>query len=145
MFIVAMSAVSGFSVGFVTLPHQEYVAACVPMKYRGRLAGYGWSIGSGLAIISNTLAGWILLRLAKPEAYGYLYVMTWLFCQMGFVLALFGKERPTPVEKSPKPWSKAMIKAAIFWKKWKFSAATSIRPSSLSWPMSIKPIWPMLA
>ena len=113
IFIVVMSAISGLSAGFVTLPHQEYIAACIPMSYRGRLSGYGGSLGSGLAIISNILAGWILLRLAKPEAYGYLYVMTWFFCQAGYILALFARERRSPVEKSPKPWSKTMIKVAL--------------------------------
>ena len=112
VFILLMSVINGLAAGFVTLPHQEYIAACIPMSHRGRLSGYGNSLGSGLAVISNALAGWVLLVVAKPEAYGYLYVMTWFICQVGFIFALFARERPTPVEKSPKPWSKSMIKAA---------------------------------
>ena len=33
--------------------------------------------------------------------------------QSGYIAAIFAKERRTPVELSPKPWSKAMLKA--FW------------------------------
>lgn len=112
-FVVAMNCVSGFFAGFVTLPHQEYVAACVPMSHRGRLNGYSNATGSGLALISNALAGWILLTMAKPMAFGWLYVMTWLICQGGYVLALLGREQRTPVERAPKPWSKEMVLSAL--------------------------------
>lgn len=112
-YIIVMNCISGFFAGFVTLPHQEYIAACVPMSHRGRLAGYSNGIGSVLALVSNSVAGWILYTMAKPGAFGWLYVMTWIICQSGYILALFGRERRTPVEKSPKPWSKAMIGAAL--------------------------------
>jgi MFS family permease len=111
--VMILTAANWFFGGFVTLPHNEYIAGCVPMSHRGRFAGYSYSVGSGAGLASNALAGWILLRVLKPAAFGYLYIMTWLICQSGYILALFGRERPSPVEKSPNPWSKQMIKAAV--------------------------------
>lgn len=112
-FILIANGVSGLAAGFVTLPHQEYIAACIPMSHRGRLSGYGNALGSGLAVISNSIAIWMLMHLKQPGSYGYLYVMTWAICQGGYIVSLFARERPTPVEKSPKPWSKTMISRAI--------------------------------
>ncbi|MBI2843871.1 MAG: MFS transporter [Armatimonadetes bacterium] len=112
-FVVVMSGVNWFFAGFVSLPHNEYAAACIPMSHRGRFAGYSHTIGAIAGLLSNAVGGLILLQVAKPMAYGYLHVMTWFICQCGYILALFGRERPTPVEKAPKPWSKSMIKAAV--------------------------------
>lgn len=111
-FVVAMSAANWFFAGFVTLAHNEYVAACMPMSHRGRLAGYSYTAGGAAGTISAAIGGIILLRVAKPMSFGYLYLMMWLICQSGYILALFGRERPTPIEKAPKPWSRAMLRAA---------------------------------
>jgi hypothetical protein len=112
-YVLAMNCLSGVFAGFVTLPHQEYVAACVPMSHRGRLSGYSNATGSAIAIVSNVLAGWILLSLAKPMAFGWMYLMTWLICQSGYLFALFGRERRTPVEDAPAPWSRPMVLAVL--------------------------------
>ncbi len=112
-FIIIMHAISGFFAGFVTLPHHEYVAACIPMSHRGRLSGYSNTAGGVLALASNVLAGWMLYNLSKPGAFGWLYLMTWFICQAGYFLALFGREQRTPVEDAPPPWSKSMIKAVV--------------------------------
>lgn len=98
--------------GFVGLPHQEYIVACIPMSHRGRYTGYSYSIGSTLSIVTMAIGGWILFTVAKPAGYGYLFLLVWFFCQAGYLMALFGRERPTPIEKAPKPWSKAMLAAA---------------------------------
>ncbi|MCL5102999.1 MAG: MFS transporter [Armatimonadetes bacterium] len=111
-FTVVMLGANTFFGGFVGLPHQEYIVACIPMSHRGRYTGYSYSIGSALSIATMALGGWILLRVAKPGAYGYLFLLVWLFCQAGYVMALFGREKPVPIEKAPKPWSKAMLAAA---------------------------------
>ncbi|MHB9036692.1 MAG: MFS transporter [Armatimonadota bacterium] len=99
-----------FFAGFVALPHQEYVAACIPMSHRGRYNGLSSAAGAVLGIVSSVIGGWILLRVSKPMAFGYLFLMTWAISQSGYIAALFAREKPTPVEKSPKPWSKDMIK-----------------------------------
>ncbi|AHF94820.1 hypothetical protein OPIT5_27665 [Opitutaceae bacterium TAV5] len=112
-FIACMFGVSWFFAGFVTLPHNEYVAACVPMSHRGRLSGYANTAGGALALISNALAGWILYHLSKPGAFGWLFIMTWVICQSGYILALFGREQRTPVENAPPPWSASMLRAVI--------------------------------
>ncbi|MCL4552808.1 MAG: MFS transporter [Candidatus Marsarchaeota archaeon] len=112
-FVFIMNAANMFFAGFVTLPHSEYIAACIPMKYRARYTGYSTSIGSIGSIVSSAVAGLILLHFAKPTAFGYLYMFTWIVCTGGYAVALLGRERPTPVEKSPLPWSKNMLKA--FW------------------------------
>lgn len=110
--LTAMMGANAFFGGFVGLPHQEYTAACIPMTHRGRYCAYSQGIGS-VASIGSTAAGyWILALVIKPLAWGYLYLMAWFFCQAGYVMALFGRERPSPVENAPRPWSRDMIRAA---------------------------------
>ncbi|MHB9035789.1 MAG: MFS transporter [Armatimonadota bacterium] len=112
-FVLIMNAVSWFFGGFVTLPHTEYTAACIPMSHRGRFGGYGQTFGAAAGLISNSIGALILLRVAKPSSFGYLYIMTWAICQGGYMFALLGRERPTPIEKVPKPWSKTMVMNAL--------------------------------
>jgi len=111
-FVVIMMIIHNLFAGFVSLPHQEYTAACIPMSHRGRFSGYSLSIGSALAIGSSLIAREILQSVPRPMAFGYLFLLTWFVCQGGYILALFGREKPTPVEQAPPAWSKAMIKAA---------------------------------
>ncbi len=113
-FVIVMSAANCFFQGFTALPHNEYVAACIPMSHRGRFSGYSYTIGQGLGVFSNLLGGWILWHIARPMSFGYLYVLTWFIIQCGYMLAMFGRERPTPVERCPKPWSKTMVKAVLY-------------------------------
>ena len=111
--IFGLGLANAFLGGFVTLPHQEYVAACIPMSYRGRYTGYSFTVGGILSVGSAALGGYILKVVEKPFAFGWLYVFCWAFCQGGYLLGLFGREERTPVEKSPHAWSKEMFKA--FW------------------------------
>ncbi|MBI2843866.1 MAG: MFS transporter [Armatimonadetes bacterium] len=111
-FVVAMLIAGNFFGGFVALPHQEYIAACIPMSHRGRCGGYAQTIGGLASLGSAALAGVILKIVPKPMSFGYTFLLIWGFCQFAYVFSLFGRERPTPVEKSPKPWSRKMIKAA---------------------------------
>jgi len=101
-----------FFAGFVGLPHQEYVAACIPMSHRGRFMGYSFSISGVTAIGSAAIGRWILNNVPEPTCYGYLFLMTWGLCQSGYALALLGRECPAAVEKAPRAWSKEMLKAA---------------------------------
>ncbi|MBI2842231.1 MAG: MFS transporter [Armatimonadetes bacterium] len=112
VFTIVMLSANHLFGGFVGLPHQEYIVACIPMSHRGRYTGYSYSIGSALSIITAMVGGIILLHVSRPAAFGYLFLMTWFFCQGGYILALFGRERPTPVRNAPKPWSKRMLRAA---------------------------------
>jgi MFS family permease len=98
--------------GFCSLPSQEYMAACVPMSHRGRLVGYSTSIGGIAAVVAAAAGGWILANVSKPAAFGYVIILGWIIMQGGYFFALLAKELPTPVEKSPKPWSVAMLKTA---------------------------------
>ncbi len=41
--ICGLAIATAFFGGFVTLPHQEYVAACIPMSHRGRYTGYSFT------------------------------------------------------------------------------------------------------
>jgi MFS family permease len=107
--VVVLTAANGFFGGFVSLPHQEYVAACIPMSHRGRYLGYSWAIGGAMSMVSVVIAGVVLLRIERPMAFGWLYLMGWAFCQGGYICALFARERPTPVEKSPRPWTRTML------------------------------------
>lgn len=111
--VVVLTASSSFFGGFVTLPHWEYSAACLPMSHRGRFYGYSFTIGCFLGLLANYAGMWILTHVPKPMSFGYLYAMTWLICQTGYIAALFAKEKPTPIEKAPKPWSWKMIMAVV--------------------------------
>ena len=98
--------------GFCSLPSQEYMAACMPMSHRGRLIGYSTSFGGIAAVLAAVAGGWILANVSKPAAFGYVIVLGWAIMQGGYFFALLAKEMPTPVEKSPKPWSVTMLKVA---------------------------------
>ncbi len=111
MCVFLLNSMGAFFGGFVSLPHQEFLAACIPMSHRGRYTGYSFSIGGIGSVISSALGGLILLRVAKPMAFGYLYLMVWFICQSGYLMALLARERRTPVEKAPKPWTKGMTNA----------------------------------
>jgi len=100
-----------FFLGFGDVPHQEYTASCIPMSHRGRYTGYSLAVGSAAAILSALIARHILLNVGRPMSFGLVYIVAWVICQGGYVSALFAREPPTPVEKSPAPWSKAMLLA----------------------------------
>jgi MFS family permease len=112
--VIVLSAASWLFGGFVTLPHWEYSAACLPMSHRGRFYGISFTAGSIMGLVSNEVARHILKVIHQPMSYGYLFIMTWLICQLGYIAALFAKEKPTPIEKAPRPWSKEMIKAVVY-------------------------------
>lgn len=110
-FIVWMMCAGQIAAGFGGLPNQEFFAACIPMRLRGRLAGISSSLGGLLGIASAGFAVWVLTVLPKPQGYGALLVLAWLLCQIADTAILFAKEPPAPVERSPAPWGKAMWKA----------------------------------
>ena len=109
--VVGSVLLNGILAGFTSLPHQEFVTACIPSTHRARFTGYSMSVGAALAFVANSLGGWILYATPKPMAFGYLFLCTFLVCQGGYVLSLFARETPTPVEASPKPWSRQMFLA----------------------------------
>lgn len=110
-FVFAMMVLNFLASGFVTLPHQEFLAACIPMRYRGRYTGFSMGLGALGGIVSSAVGGIVLLHLAKPMSFGVLYIMIWFFCQVGYVLCLFAREPRTPVENSPPPFTRAMFVA----------------------------------
>jgi MFS family permease len=112
MYVFILTVAHCFFAGFCNLPCQEYMAACIPMSHRGRLTGYSASIAGVASIGAAALGGWMLAHISKPAAFGYVIVMGWTIMQGGYVIALFAKELPTPVEKSPPPWSATMLKMA---------------------------------
>lgn len=112
-YVLIMNCMTGLFAGFVSLPHNEYVAACIPMSHRGRLNGFSNATGAIVSMIGTGIAGYVLLVLPEPTSYGWMYIMTWAICQGGYIIALFARERRTPVERTPKPWSKKMILTAV--------------------------------
>lgn len=107
--IVGLSAANMFFSGFVTLPCQEFLAACIPMSHRGRFTGFSMSTGAVGALVSSALGGLLLLYLAKPMAFGWLYLIFWVLAQGGFFVALLSREPHVHVGEPPKPWSKQMF------------------------------------
>jgi MFS family permease len=112
IFIFAATALHRFFAGFCALPHNEYVAACIPAHLRGRFTGYSLAFGSAVGFGSAILGKWIIKVVPMPMSYGWLFLLTWIICQGGYIVALFAREKRTPVEKSPAPWSKMMLQAA---------------------------------
>ena len=111
--VVALSAANFFFSGFVTLPSQEFLAACIPMSHRGRYTGFSMSVGAVGSLISTLIGGYLLLTLAKPMSFGWLYVLFWIFAQGGYFLALFAREPKGVSLDAPTPWSARMFQA--FW------------------------------
>jgi len=107
--IVGLSAANMFFSGFVTLPYQEFLAACIPMSHRGRFTGFSMSTGAVGALVSSALGGLLLLYLAKPMAFGWLYLIFWVLAQGGVFVALLSREPRVHVGEPPKPWSKQMF------------------------------------
>jgi len=116
--IVAMMCAGQVAAGFGGLPNQEFFAACIPMRLRGRLAGVSAGLGGLFGIAGAGLAVWLLAILPKPQGFGALLVLAWLLCQIADSAILFAKEPPAPVERSPVPWGKTMWLA--FFKDAKF-------------------------
>lgn len=112
-FITWMMLAGQIAAGFGGLPNQEFFTACIPMRLRGRLAGFSAGLGGLLGLGATGIAAWVLGVLPKPEAFGALLVLAWLLCQMADTAVLFAKEPPTPVELSPRPWGRAMWKAFL--------------------------------
>ncbi|MHB9035720.1 MAG: MFS transporter [Armatimonadota bacterium] len=111
MFVFCVVASHYFFSGFVTLPHQEFLSACIPMRYRGRYSGYSVSLGAVGGIASSSVGWYVLKNVDKPMSFGFLFLMTWFFAQGAYFLALLAREPRTPVENSPIPWSRKMFKA----------------------------------
>jgi len=107
-FIVAMMCAGQVAAGFGGLPNQEFFAACIPMRLRGRLAGVSAAIGGLLGIAGAGAAAWLLVILPKPQGYGALLMLAWILCQIADTAILFARESPAPVERSPSPWGKTM-------------------------------------
>lgn len=112
-FIVWMMLVGQVAAGFGGLPNQEFFTACIPMRLRGRLAGFSAGLGGLLGLGAGGIAAWVLAVLPKPEAYGALLVLAWFLCQLADSAVLLAKEPPTPVEDSPAPWGKGMWRAFL--------------------------------
>ncbi|MDD3925713.1 MAG: MFS transporter [bacterium] len=97
--------------GFVSLPHTEYIAACIPASSRATMSGISISVGSGLGILSTAIGYFILAKFPKPGCFGILFVMTWFITQVGYLATLLAKEKRTPVERAPGAWSKDMFRS----------------------------------
>jgi len=107
-----VACIVGYNVfaGFCQLPHQEFLAACIPMNYRGRMFGLSMSVSNVTSIGAQSLAAWILKMIVKPVCFGYIFLLTWMIWAFGYVLAAFAIEpRPSPIEKVAKPWSREMF------------------------------------
>lgn len=123
-FIVGMMCAGQVAAGFGGLPNQEFFAACIPMRLRGRLAGVSSALGGLLGLAGGGIAAWLLAVLPKPQGYGALLILAWVICQVADTAVLFAREPPTPVEKSPKPWGKPMWQA--FFRDGKFVRLTIV-------------------
>lgn len=111
--VLWLSLASVFFGGFVSLPHQEYVAAVIPMSHRGRFAGYSQGVGGVAGIGASIVGGIILRRMPQPISFGWVMFVSYAIIQMGYLVAIFAREKPTPVEMSPQPWSKSMLNTVL--------------------------------
>jgi len=111
VFIVLLLMCGQIAAGFGGLPNQEFFTSCIPMRLRGRLAGFSAGIGGVLGLAATAFAAWVLQVMPKPQAYGALLVLAWFLCQVANSAVLLAREPPTPVEKSPRPWRREMWRA----------------------------------
>jgi MFS family permease len=135
--VVGLSAANLFFSGFVTLPSQEFLAACIPMSHRGRYTGFSMSVGAVGSLISSAAGGLILLYLAKPMAFGWLYVIFWVFAQGGCMLALLAREPRVNVGTPPAPWSRGMFGALLQDKKFQRVLVSNLAFFALLFPCTV--------
>jgi len=69
------------------------------------------SVGAVGSLISTVIGGYLLLVLAKPMSFGWLYILFWVFAQGGYFLALLAREPKGVDLDAPIPWSKRMFQA----------------------------------
>ena len=100
-----------FFAGFVSLPQQQFTAACIPMSYRGRHSAWAEGMGSATSIGITILGGWILHSVLRPVSFGILYLIGWVFCQSAFVIGLFAREEPSQLNKEPRPSLRRILTA----------------------------------
>jgi len=110
-FIVLMMLLGQIAAGFGGLPNQEFFTACIPMRLRGRLAGFSAGLGGALGLGAAAIAAWVLGVMPKPQGFGALLVLAWLLCQLANASVLLAREPATPVEHSPRPWGREMWRA----------------------------------
>ncbi len=102
--IILLCISAWFFSGFAQVPSQEFVAATIPVQYRGRYIGYAFTFGSMAGIIMALLATRVLATMPKPASFGIVLLMGYAICKLGCFGALFAKELPTPVENArPSP------------------------------------------
>lgn len=135
--VVGLSAANLFFSGFVTLPSQEFLAACIPMSHRGRYTGFSMSVGAVGSLISSAAGGVILLYLAKPMAFGWLYVIFWVMAQGGCALALLAREPRVHVGEPPAPWSRRMFGALWQDKNFQRVLASNLAFFALLFPCTV--------
>ena len=92
--------------GFLALPHQEFVVACVPSTHRARYVGLLVAMGAVLGVAMTYVGEYVLKYVSKPLSYGYLFLIGWAIMQGGYILVVPTRETRTPVEKSPCPGRK---------------------------------------
>ncbi|OPZ07759.1 MAG: Major Facilitator Superfamily protein [candidate division BRC1 bacterium ADurb.BinA292] len=107
MFIFQMLA------GFTYIPHNEFLASCIPPSHRGRMYGISSTLYAVLSLGAIALGGYLIKVLDEPQSFGYVFLMTAGIWLVGYALATSAREKRTPVENSPKPWTGTMFRELL--------------------------------
>ncbi|MBN2721626.1 MAG: MFS transporter [Campylobacterales bacterium] len=104
--------VFSFSAGFGGIYFKEITAKIFTHKYRAKSMAWKQSIVAFGAIISGSIAGWVLHEYPAPYSYGYLFMLSAFIMGIGF-LAMGMVDEPIKTNISTKEKSfKAFLKNA---------------------------------
>ncbi|HPK02741.1 MAG TPA: MFS transporter, partial [Candidatus Sumerlaeota bacterium] len=99
------------TMGFTNTPHNEFIASCIPPDHRGRLFGISTALYGLVSLGVIAISRYLLEVIEHPVSFGFIFIMTCVIWLIGFGFASFAREMRTPVEKSPKPWTREMFRA----------------------------------
>ncbi len=104
--------VFSFSAGFGGIYFKEITAKIFTHKYRAKSMAWKQSVVAFGAIISGSIAGWVLQEYQAPYSYGYLFMLSAFIMGIGF-LAMGMVDEPIKTKISTKEKSfKAFLKNA---------------------------------
>ena len=95
-FVVIAIGVHKIFEGFVALPHQEYVAQCIPMSHRGRYNGLSNTFGSVTSLASAAVGAWILSSVNSSLVFNPHINIPWLHLHFQTVYSRVLIEHVTP-------------------------------------------------
>jgi MFS family permease len=90
-----------FTGGLVALPWQELIATVIPVSHRGRYWGSSLILGKFMGMLGATLTGYLLVSIAYPANYAYVFGMGFICVSISFIFLKMNVE--PEIERSISP------------------------------------------